>query len=462
MIDFPELTVHDLLLDKENPRHGLVENQSDALEYLIERNPSHFRKMMLSIKENGLDPGDSFYVVNAEKKGYYIVLEGNRRLSALKVLFDPNVLKDINLVKADPEMLRRAALGFDADGFPKIRCVCFESRDEAREWIKNRHAGSRDGIGRITWGPTEKQRFTKDGSVLDVLNFVESRAEFKPGEWEPVRADIEGEKSSTLGRLLESSAAYRHIGISIKKDSDGHKTPMLNRDPKWTAFALKKMIFDVRNGKVNSRSLNDKSDINSYFEDLTDNLPSSGKETTPEAVKNFITGNPKTLAKKSTTQTSTTSRVPRLRKMLAPKNNFFKTPKSPKGERLLIEAAALNVEKFTISSAFVLRAFIELAVNEYMTKRKFPKTRKSTGGKRYDIKLAEKAKLVMEDIIEKDLVADTDMNPFRKNILNPTSPTSIQSLNGFMHGKYDIPTSEALLVGWDSCVPVFEAAFGKV
>ncbi len=64
----PEPEIDVFLLDLENPRTGTVEGQSEALEAVVRLNPQHFRNMMASIKENGLDPGDSFYVIRPVAK----------------------------------------------------------------------------------------------------------------------------------------------------------------------------------------------------------------------------------------------------------------------------------------------------------------------------------------------------------------------------------------------------------
>ncbi|MGV8989021.1 MAG: hypothetical protein ACOH2H_22495, partial [Cypionkella sp.] len=53
-----------------------------------------------------------------------------------------------------------------------------------------------------------------------------------------------------------------------------------------------------------------------------------------------------------------------------------------------------------------------------------------------------------------------DLRSFEKNIVNKSSLTSIQSLNGFVHNKFAIPTSDALRAGWDAAVPVFVATYG--
>ena len=209
------LTVNDLLLDVDNPRLGLVGSQSEALEAIVNLNPDHFVVMMGSIIEKGLDPGDRLYVIEAEEDGGYVVLEGNRRLSALMVLFWPDLLDGTSLSERIRDQLLEARSGFDAGKVQKIKCICFKDPEAAREWMLTRHTGGRRGEGRIRWGSTEIQRFIGDGSIVDVIDFVGRSATFVEGEWESMKSQIESGKSSVIGRLLESAAGRKHIGISI-------------------------------------------------------------------------------------------------------------------------------------------------------------------------------------------------------------------------------------------------------
>jgi hypothetical protein len=82
MVEYLELKIDELLLDQENPRLGSVQSQSEAIEALLNLNQTHFRNLMLSIKGNGLDPGDSLYVIEGDEPADFTVLDGNRRLSA--------------------------------------------------------------------------------------------------------------------------------------------------------------------------------------------------------------------------------------------------------------------------------------------------------------------------------------------------------------------------------------------
>ncbi len=463
MVEYLNLTIDELLLDQDNPRLGAVGNQSEALDKLIKLNSGHFRSLMISIKENGLDPGDSLYVLQAEEEGDYIVIEGNRRLSAMKVMANPDVLEGTDVSAAIKQSLVRATSGFNRESVEPIRCVLFESRPEAHDWIYRRHTGAADGEGRINWGPLEIQRFSGDRSILDVIDFVGRNADYSDEEWASTRSMIESKKSTNLSRLLESAAGQEHLGITIAKTSDD-RTPLLTSDPKWVLSVLKRIIDDVRDGVVDSRNLNKASDIKKYF----NNLPSvfqpkkGSKKYAPRAFKEI---NLKENGTEVTVPSAMKARdrkasSPRPRLSLSPKRHEFKPPTSTKGQRLLHEASSIDADRYTISSAFVLRAFIEAAIDEYMKKNKMPKVETTRNGKRSTLTLTQCAERVAQHIESNGIKTKKDLHGFRSRIIAQTSSSSIESLNGFVHNTYQIPTADALRTGWDSAVPVFVAAFG--
>ena len=260
MVEYLELSIDELLLDEDNPRLGSVNSQSAALEAIVHLSEAHFRNLMLSIKNNGLDPGDSLYVIEADGGDDFIALEGNRRLSALMVLNNPDVLDGTEVPDTIKKSLVRAATGFDRTKIEPIRCVKFEHREDANEWIYRRHTGTAEGEGRIQWGPLEIQRFSGDRSILDVIDFVVRNADYSDDEWESTKSVIESRKSSNLARLLESALGRKHLGILISSSGDG-RTPMLGSEPKWALKVLRRIIDDVRDGIVDSADLNKVSDI---------------------------------------------------------------------------------------------------------------------------------------------------------------------------------------------------------
>ena len=80
-----------LLLDAENPRFaGLTEDISEADLLVKLRKEMHLDELIDSIKQNGFYNTEPLLVVDsANQKGKFIVVEGNRRLAAIKLLLTP-------------------------------------------------------------------------------------------------------------------------------------------------------------------------------------------------------------------------------------------------------------------------------------------------------------------------------------------------------------------------------------
>ena len=452
-----DLTIDALLLDLENPRLGSVSSQSEALASIVALSPGHFRNLMASIKNDGLDPGDSLYVVESEGGRDFVVLEGNRRLSALKVLNTPDVLQGTDLPESTKKPLVREAAGFERSAVEPIRCVLFDGREEANDWIPRRHTGVADGEGRITWRPLDIQKFSEDYTTIDVIDFVGRNGGYSRAEWDRAQAALGGAKSTNLTRLLESAPGQSHLGITVQTEG-ARRTPLLGTDPKWTLQVLKQIVDDIVENKVNSRRLNTAPDIEKYFANLPLELQ-PGPNTPaadPTAFKDIhLAGSNATTPRK---QPPKTKSAPRTRKMLAPKKHPFETKGHEKLGMLLREAGTLDASKFPLSCAFVLRAIVEVAVNDYMVANSLPLGQKGSEG---EFRLQRKAEDVLNHIGSAGTVSPTDLRAFRRNLLDKRSLCSIQALNGFVHGLYDLPTADALRAGWQAVLPVLIAAYGK-
>src|ERR1035437_3337912 len=91
------LPVSKLLLDELNPRHRAVTTQEAALAEVIRRAPIKLLNLARDIAETGLSPIDRLIVMKNEDESKYIVLEGNRRLAALRLLARPEKCPDVPL-----------------------------------------------------------------------------------------------------------------------------------------------------------------------------------------------------------------------------------------------------------------------------------------------------------------------------------------------------------------------------
>lgn len=101
-----------------------------------------------SVAQEGVSPMERLLVIPAEQDaGRFIVLEGNRRLTALKILAEPT-LADTVLNPSQQKRLKKWSAEYKKRGeVDLLECVVFASREEANPWVERRHRGDQGGLG---------------------------------------------------------------------------------------------------------------------------------------------------------------------------------------------------------------------------------------------------------------------------------------------------------------------------
>ena len=189
MPDFKALKLSDLELDRKNPRLPSRLEGADEIEimqYLIRR--TSITELVTSIGENDFFPGEAIVVTPSEEnEGKYTVLEGNRRLTALKLIQDPALGKGISSSAVE------AAI--QANNRPStIPTYEVEKRGDALQYLGFRHVS---GVQR--WDPLAKARYLK---IL--FDLAEGSPESRYGQ---VASEI-GSRRDTVQKNLDALAAY--------------------------------------------------------------------------------------------------------------------------------------------------------------------------------------------------------------------------------------------------------------
>ena len=188
-MNFKTIHIDDLEFDKRNPRLPTTvgTKESDIIKYLATK--TGIADLMISIGENGFFPGEAIVVMPA-KNGKYTVLEGNRRLAALKLLEDPGLTVDrSSITRASKEAKNKPT---------EIPAYIVKSRDEALQYLGFRHIS---GVQR--WDPLAKARYLK--SLFDETSSDEPEERCRE-----VAREI-GSRRDAVRRSLDALAAYEAI-----------------------------------------------------------------------------------------------------------------------------------------------------------------------------------------------------------------------------------------------------------
>ena len=140
--------VDRLLLDNTNPR--LPESLHEATEpQLLKffRDREALEEIAQSYLDNGFFEHEPLIVVPAERDGRYVVVEGNRRLAALKTLHQSSEVDALNVVLPEDHSEKLKLLR-------EIPCFFITDRNKVHAYIGFRHIGALK-----TWPPEAKARY---------------------------------------------------------------------------------------------------------------------------------------------------------------------------------------------------------------------------------------------------------------------------------------------------------------
>ncbi|MGG4212650.1 hypothetical protein [Paenibacillus sp. FSL L8-0638] len=165
-----KVDVSDILLDYDNPRVFIdLPTQENLLRFLIDQDGVIELANQINLNR-GLPLAEKPVVIL--ENGKYVVLEGNRRISACKLLLNPLLLTEkevIKLPKVDTEM------EYYLRNFP---VVLAPDRDSTEAFITIRHSGDRSVKRWSTIAATKRfvNRFRKGESINHIARVLDEKA----------------------------------------------------------------------------------------------------------------------------------------------------------------------------------------------------------------------------------------------------------------------------------------------
>ncbi len=196
------LKLKNLKLDNLNPRMPVLihdANKADIIQWMLE--DASIIELMLAIGQNGFFVDEALLVV--QEKDNYIVIDGNRRLTSLKLLQNPN-LATVHTKKIQRVLEETKKRPID------IPCIIFKTRDEIAQYLGYRHI-----TGIKSWGMLAKARYLN--SLIPTLETKGLHNQSRE------LAKKIGSCSDYVKRVLISYKIYEII-----KDNDFYKIPQLN------------------------------------------------------------------------------------------------------------------------------------------------------------------------------------------------------------------------------------------
>lgn len=438
-----------LLVNIENPRYEMVSSQQEAIRLMIEDQKDKLAKLAEDILNNGLNPSDLIMVTPYEKnKSQFVVLEGNRRIVALKLLNNPSLILEKH--KSLYRKFKQLSEIFIKNPIIEIPCIIFSDEKESYKWIKLKHTGENDGIGTVSWDAQQKARFEermqgKAKYSLQVIEFLKNQNNVE----EDIKKRLKEVPLSSLQRLLSDPDVRGAIGIEIENGK-----VVTNLEPNEVIKPLKRIINDLLREDFTVKQIYYKDDRLNYIESFTKNdIPDKTK--TLKQKWELISSPPFDKIKDEKVTVKQKSKpISTKRKTLIPKSCIIPIS-SPRVNNIYRELKDLDLDNFSNAGAVLFRVFIELSVDAFIEKYKLPINIDND-------KLYKKVQVVSEYLEKNGLLDKNKLKGIKTSVSNPNSIMSINSFHSFVHNRYFAPIANDLKLAWDNIEPFIITLWNQI
>lgn len=446
-----QIPLNELILWDENARFPdkyFNRDEIELIDYFLSKKDFKIRELIKAmVKDFDLPQLEKLVVWNNGTQN--IVLEGNRRLTALKLLNNIELAKNSKLREFLAGEKNKIKISDDY----KIECVLVKSKEDAFRYLDRKHY---QGNNEVAWKDTERALYNKRRGGRKTTDLI------KIGIAKIVRdLDIPYEmKERVLGsgfvttfyRILTTSPAKREFKYSL--DDKGN---LIVGDMEFKE-KLKIIIYsvlnkeDLKGNKIDSRTLNKTERIVEFIKSINSNeskkVDAKIKEKTTEDIfgkKSFSFGNKATKPKLFPISTS--------RKYLIPKSCILsiREPKINSVFRELREKLLLDESTQSVPNAVgvLFRVFLEISLDYY--------AEMNQNGFKKNTKISSKIPWVVNHLKNKGY----EQGKF-KNINKVGSASglisylSIENFHEYVHSSTTQPSPVDLKTKWDNLQWFFE------
>lgn len=458
-----------IILDQENVRFGgdVAQNQREAIELMM-ADPDDSKKLLKlaeHIAKHGLDPTELQLVVPS-KDDRYIVLEGNRRLTALKLLQKPDLCPDEKLVKS----FIKASDTLNGNLPKEIECSVVSSRQAGDLWVELKHTGQNSGIGRVNWDSNIRdERRARQTGIESIGRQIRELIKDNPSIFSgKVKRDVLKIPVTTLTRLFSSKPAQDAFQLKVVNKLLEPQLELKSIAPS-VEFALN--LFTNEGYNVNDIRSNDDRyrfighippelhpsklvDNKPTFSEAQNNNNSAVSNNTEANIEQDTEVNNRQALSSPNEQVSSSEPVKKTIAKKSSKARKYLTPWSLSIPNERINAiyrelrTHLEVDKCPNSVAITFRAFIEVTCDEYvLSQKKVGSSVVRTDNNKpltNDDKLSVKVRSVVKDLENKGKIDKSVAKALIKRAGSHDSVGSIDHFNQFVHSAASMPLPSEL------------------
>ncbi|EFM11017.1 hypothetical protein PaecuDRAFT_2270 [Paenibacillus curdlanolyticus YK9] len=244
------IKINDLHINEDNPRDESQEDEAAAMKILF-KNEKKLFNLMKSIAEYGFEISERIIVVENGAPNKYLILDGNRRITCIKLLNTPELLPpDLDNRNRVINRIKKIKEDFNYKSIPAVDCVIYDIPAEEflmKRTIQNKHTGENNGAGRLAWDYKAQNRFMNDDYKIYLVEFLDNI--------------LKVERSlSTMERIFSDPDMRTRVGVIIDKKLPEIK--LINSDSEKKLYYILQLI---KNKKVTVSDVYYKEDRENFY-----------------------------------------------------------------------------------------------------------------------------------------------------------------------------------------------------
>ena len=444
-----EIEVERLAVDLENFRIGEQENPRAAYHAILEEQKDSLANLAADIIENGLNPAELAIVYpDPETKGQYIAVEGNRRLTALRLLDTPALATGTQWHAKFVELSKKYKSG---PAVKKIFCCVMKDKAAAMLWMDRKHLFL-GGRGLAQWGAQATARADAfRGKVRPskaVMDFLAANNKLPA-----TLAKSLARKTTNIDRVLQTPYFRSALGANIEKDG---KVTFASGDAKRGQDLLLRMLKAIAEPGFTVDKIRHDADRKDFIDSFAKyNVLATGSGS----------GAGGAAAKKAGAKAARKAALTIDRPTLAIKGRDHQlSVKDARLNGLYNEALSLPA-KLANTAGVLTRVFLELSTDHFLLKKKIalPADLVSKGKQDWtEIGIPLKTKITTV-VRELDPTGrDKAYAEVRRGLSDRDALHSIQALHDYVHSLKTNPDPKEVKRIWERWHPYFAALFDSL
>jgi hypothetical protein len=451
---FESIPLSRVNVDEANFRIGDQDTRRDAYRAMIEEQGTDLVNLADDIVQNGLSPAERFIVSpDQNEAGSYIANEGNRRVTALKLMENPDLAAGTSVEKA----FKRLSPDYLKNPISKLDCVVMADKEAALLWSERKHRPL-NGRGLSQWdAPAQARAEAYRGRVRPskaVLEHLRAKG--------LLSAEIDKRVSgftTNLDRVFQMPYLLARLGIDIRRDGtihfDGGKEPA-------GAKLLLDMIRAMAVKGFNVNKIRHLPDREAFIDGFADRTLIEARSKGNDAANSGSGGTGNGAHAKSRRRQP--SSLTRRSLALGGRTNALAISET-RLNSLYGEALIITADRLPNSSGILMRVFLELSAEHYIDVFKLPLPGRhlkkgKTNWSDNQISLKEKIVCVLHDLDPSDRKAE--FAEARRGLSGDEYLHSINTLHQYVHNLKMDAEGKEMKRAWDRWHPFLMRLFDAI